>query len=108
MNSEIKINIELNEERFPDKITWFATDSDMQEPKESNSFTLALWDAAEKQTLGIDLWTEKMTIEEMNMFFFQILIKMSDTYKRATHNEKAAKLIEDFANSFAAEINKEQ
>ena len=59
MKSDINITLTLNESRMPEKIEWIATDSDMNEMKESKALMLSFWDAEEKETLGIDLWTEK-------------------------------------------------
>lgn len=106
MKSEIKIEIEVDEMKMPSKIEWSATDSDIAGTKESNAMMVAFWDSEEKQTLGIDLWTEKMLVDEMDIFVYQTLVKMSDTYKRATRNETASKMIENFANEFAAAVNK--
>jgi len=105
MKSDIKIELTLDNNRVPEKIEWMAADSDMKTPKESKAMMLAFWDSEEKQTLGIDLWTDKMSVDEMNIFIFQALIKMSDTYKKATHNEEASKMLQAFADEFAQTVN---
>lgn len=108
MKSEINISLSLDENRMPEKIEWFATDSEMEKPKESSAMMLTFWDSEEKQTLGIDLWTEKMMIEEMNIFYFQTFMKMSDTYLNSTKNKAASQMIENFANEFAKLVNNEK
>jgi len=105
MKSNITISLTLDDNRMPEKIEWIASDSDMNSLKESKAMMLSLWDTEEKQTLGIDLWTEKMLVEEMNIFVFQAIIKMADTYKRATQNAEAAGILEKLANEFAAKVN---
>lgn len=105
MKSEINISLTLDENRMPEKIEWIASDSDMNDPKESKAMMLSFWDNEERQTLGIDLWTEKMMVDEMNIFIYQSIIKMADTYKRATQNAEAADILEKMASEFAAKVN---
>jgi hypothetical protein len=61
---------------------------------------LALWDSGRKTTAAIDLWTRDMTIDDMNVFFYQVLHKMADTYLRATKNDAVAQTIHEFGNRF--------
>jgi gliding motility-associated protein GldC len=65
---------------------------------------LSIWDNKEKVTLGIDLWTKDMMVEDMNVHVHQTLLKMSDTYLRATKNSDATKMIEDFSAEFASKV----
>lgn len=103
--SEIKISIELNDKNLPQKIAWEATDAGFDGSKPANTLMLSLWDKDEKVTLGIDLWTKEMLIDDMNVHFFQIFNKMADTYLKATNNNEVAKMIEDFGKSFADKLN---
>ncbi|MCK7523599.1 MAG: hypothetical protein MZV64_41155 [Ignavibacteriales bacterium] len=52
--------------------------------KDCSSMMLSIWDNKEKVTLGIDLWTKEMMVEDMNVHVHQTLLKLSDTYLRAT------------------------
>jgi gliding motility-associated protein GldC len=99
--SEIKLTVLLDSNRVPEKIEWEATDSGFEGKKECKSMMLSLWDKEENATLGIDLWTKEMRVDEMNIYIHQTLIKMADTYKRATKNSSAADLIEKFSVEFA-------
>ena len=103
--SEIKILIELDTNRIPQKILWKADDADFNGLKESKSMMLSLWDKQELVTMGIDLWTKDMTIEEMNVHFHQILVKMAESYSRATHNTDIEFMIKKFAADFAERLN---
>jgi len=103
--SEIILTIELDENKVPSKIEWEAADTDSDGKKECKSMMLSLWDKKEEMTLGIDLWTKEMTIDEMNIHTHQTLIKMSDTFLRATKNKEAAEMIENFSAEFADKLN---
>lgn len=98
--SDIHIHIELDEEQLPQKISWRATDSSSNELQDSKAFMLSLWDPHYRETLRMDLWTKEMQLEEMNVFVFQTLLTMADTYKRANNDEKMANEIREFALHF--------
>jgi gliding motility-associated protein GldC len=61
---------------------------------------LSLWDAEKQTAAAIDLWTRDMTVGEMNLFFYQVLHKMADTYLRATRNAPMAQSIREFGDEF--------
>ena len=65
---------------------------------------ISLWDKDERITMGIDLWTKEMLIEDMNIHFYQIFTKMADTYLKATSNNEAAKMIHEFSSEFAKKL----
>lgn len=102
--TEIKVVVELDEKKMPEKILWQADDTDFDGLKESKTLMLSLWDKNDKVTLGIDLWTKDMLVDEMNQHYYQILLKLGDTYRRSTNNSDIAKMFDDFASEFAARI----
>jgi gliding motility-associated protein GldC len=101
--SEIRIFVELDENRVPEKISWEASDGEGL--KESKTLLLSVWDKEEGLTMGIDLWTKEMFVDEMNIHFHQIFVKLADTYMRATKNKEAADMIEKFSSDFADKLN---
>ncbi len=103
-NSEIILYIELDEKKIPVKIEWSATDSGFEGKRECNSMMLSLWDKVENATMGIDLWTKDMMVEDMNVYFHQTFLKMADTYRRATKNEEIAVMVENFSAQFAEKL----
>ena len=103
--SEIRIFVELDEQKMPEKIDWEATDAGFDGKKPAKTLMLSLWDEKDNVTLGIDLWTKKMTVEEMSLHYHQMLFKMADTFERATLNADAANLLRDFSTTFAKELN---
>ena len=102
--SEIKFLVELDENRIPEKLTWTAQDGGVDE-EEAKAMMVSLWDAKAQETLRIDLWTKDMPVDEMKLFFHQTLVAMSDTFKRATDDEKMAATMKDFCDYFAEKLD---
>lgn len=105
--SEIKFLIELDENRVPEKLFWTAKDGGV-ELDESKAFMLSIWDSKVKETMRIDLWTKDMPVDEMKQFFHQTLVAMSDTFERATSDEKMAATMRDFCDYFAEKLELKQ
>lgn len=99
-NSNISIDIELDENKVPQQIRWTASDStaDMMQP--AKSMMLAFWDAADKSALRIDLWTKDMMVDEMADFYYQTMMGMADTYLRATQQNELTEDMKNFAREF--------
>jgi gliding motility-associated protein GldC len=102
--TEIKIIVELDDKNLPLNIEWQASEG-VDGIKKSSTLMLSLWDKDEKVTLSIDLWAKEMLVDDMNIHFYQMLNKMSETYLKATNNNEVAKMIEAFAHDFAAKLN---
>ena len=102
-SSDININVQLDADNIPEKMTWTATDSQVGEPQEIKAILLALFDKDHLETLKVDLWTKEMQVVEMDRFFFNTLKSMADTYMRATGNSKLAGAMQQFAAYFGKE-----
>ena len=102
--SEIKIFVELDDQKMPVNIEWEATDAGFDGKKPAKTLMLSLWDEKENVTLGIDLWTKEMTVEEMSLHYHQMLFKMADTFERATLNTEVANILRDFSSEFAKQL----
>jgi gliding motility-associated protein GldC len=103
ITSEIKFVVELDENRVPEKLTWTAQDGGV-ELEEAKAMLLSIWDSNAKETLRIDLWTKDMPVDEMKIFFHQTLVAMTDTFERATQDEKMASTMRDFTDYFAEKL----
>ena len=105
--SEIKIQVTLDENRVPEALHWSAEDGGVTN-EEAKAMLLSMWDNNQKESLRIDLWTKDMPVDEMKIFFHQILVAMSDTFNRATQDEKMTATMKDFCEYFAEklELNK--
>lgn len=102
--SQIKLTVHLDDNRVPEKIEWEASDSGSPKLKEANSFMLSIWDKKENATLGIDLWTKDMLLDDMNIHFHQVFLKLADTYQRATKNSEVSEMINKFGAEFAKKL----
>ena len=101
--SSINLNIELDDNRVPEKLFWTAQDGGITN-EEAKAMLLSVWDAKSQETLRIDLWTKDMPVDEMKVFFHQTLVAMSDTFNRATQDEKMTATMKDFCDYFAEKL----
>lgn len=102
--SKIEIKVELDNNKVPETIRWTASDGNIDNQETKAAF-LSVWDSKNKESLRIDLWTKDMPLEEMKIFFYQMLNSMSITYKRATHDEKMSQTMLDFCDYFAEKLD---
>ncbi len=102
--SDIKIQIGLDENRVPEKMAWTARDGGAAN-EEAKAMLLSLWDPNQKETVRIDLWTKDMPVDEMQQFFHQVLVGMTDSFRRATNDDKMADTMKDFTDYFAKHLN---
>jgi gliding motility-associated protein GldC len=107
MTSDIKIHVELDNNRVPEKLEWSAPDGGVKDSP-TKAVLISVWDHVSKETLRVDLWTKDMPVDEMKQFFHQSLVAMADTYQRATNDDKMADTMRDFCDYFAekSELNK--
>ena len=101
--SEIKFFVELDENKVPEKLSWTAQDGGVQ-AEDAKAIMLSIWDSKAQESLRIDLWTKDMPVDEMKLFFHQTLVAMSDTFKRATDDEKMSDTMKDFCDYFAEKL----
>ena len=102
--SDIVITIELDENKIPEKMSWSAKDGGV-ENQETKALLFSSWDSENKETMKIDLWTKDMPVDQMNVFFHQTLVSMSDTFLRSTDNEKMTDAFKQFCDYFAKNLN---
>ena len=106
--STIKIDVELDEQKVPSAIEWSATDSTIERPQQAKALMLSLWDGADKAALRIDLWTQKMMVDEMADFYYQTMMTMADTFQRATRMTALTDEMKAFAQQFYQKFQEEQ
>lgn len=98
--STIALEISLDENRIPERISWSAEDGGVKD-EEAKAFLLSVWDNKHKESLKIDLWTKDMPVDEMKIFFHQTLVGLQETYYKATQDEKMSATMKDFCDYFA-------
>lgn len=101
---EINITVELDDQNVPTNIIWRADDMAGASEAQCRAMLLSLWDARQKDTLKLDLWTKDMTVDEMKIFFHQTLVTMADTLRRATMDERISGDMMDFCDYFAEKM----
>lgn len=101
--SSIELKVELDENRIPEKLHWTAADGGIKN-QEAKAMMLSVWDDKTKETLRIDLWTKDMPVDNMKVFFHQTLVAMSNSFNKATHDDKMTATMKDFCDYFAEKM----
>ncbi|MCE2614195.1 gliding motility protein GldC [Flavobacteriaceae bacterium D16] len=101
--SKIILEVSLDENRVPESLNWTADDGGIHN-EEAKAMLLSVWDSKNKESLKIDLWTKDMPVDEMKIFFHQTLVAMSDTFMKATQDEKMTATMKDFCEYFADKL----
>jgi gliding motility-associated protein GldC len=98
--SEIRLAVHSGAEGVTD-IRWEADDAPEPGEQAAEAMILALWDAKRRNAMRIDLWTPRLTVDDMNDFVYQTLLSLGDSYHRATGNDDLMVEIKGFARAFA-------
>ena len=106
--STIKIDVLLDPNKVPEQINWVASDSSAEMVQKAKAMCIAFWDGADKTAMRIDLWTKDMMVDEMADFYYQMLMSMADTFKRATQQEEMSEDLKRFAKEFFDKFKKVQ
>lgn len=101
--SKIVLTVGLDENKVPEKLNWTAEDGGITNA-EAKAMMLSVWDSKAQESLRIDLWTKDMPVDEMKVFFHQTLTAMSQTFERATQDEKMSATMRDFCDYFAEKL----
>ena len=102
-NTDIKIQVGLDENNIPEQMQWSAEDGGIKD-QDTKAMLLSFWDAEQQETLKMDLWVKDMPMDQMQLFFHQTLMSLSDTYFRATQDEKMTATMRDFCDFFAEKL----
>ena len=101
-SSEIKFQIDLDENKVPERIYWEADDAGIR--AEAKAMILSVWDKKEQNTLRIDLWTKEMQVDEMKQLVHQTILTLADNFERATGEKPMAETMRDFCSYFAEKM----
>lgn len=101
--SQITLTVGLDENRVPEKLNWSAQDGGIDN-EEAKAMLLSVWDSKNQESLKIDLWTKDMPVDEMKIFFHQTLVSLSDTFMKATQDEKMTATMKDFCAYFEEKL----
>ena len=101
--TNISIEVALDENKIPEKIVWSAPDGGVNN-EEAQALLMSLWDGKNQETLRMDLWVKDMPVDQMRLFFHQTLVSLSDTFLIATQDEKMTATMKDFCDYFAEKL----
>jgi gliding motility-associated protein GldC len=102
-SSEIRIQVELDDNHVPEQISWDAPDGGV-EGESADALFLSVWNKSNQDTLRIDLWTKELPLDDMKKFVHQSVLSMADTMERATSQEKLAMEMRKFARYLGEEM----
>ena len=102
-NTEIKIEVSLDENNIPEHMNWTAEDGGILR-QETKAMLLSFWNSKAQETLKMDLWVKDMPVDQMQLFFHQTLVSLSDTFYEATKDEKMTATMKDFCDYFAEKL----
>lgn len=106
--STITIDVQTDENRVPESISWIASDTTADRAQKAKAMMLSFWDGSEKSALRIDLWTKEMMVDEMADFFYQTMMTMADSYGRATKQNESVEEMKKFAKNFYSKFKTQQ
>lgn len=102
--SDISLQVELDENKVPEKMTWHAPDSGV-EKADTKAAMLSVWDDKAQETLRIDLWTKKMPLDQMKKYIHQNILALADTLERAGGEAELAAELRDYAVEMGEKMN---
>lgn len=103
-NTTITIEVGLDENNVPEQMQWSAPDGGVANA-EASAMLLSLWDGQKQESLKMDLWVKELPVDQMQLFFYQTLLTMSETFHKATGDEKMTATMRDFCDYFAEKLN---
>ena len=93
------IDVLMDENLIPEDLQWNSSQGKGQSEKASAAL-INLWNAQKNETFSLDLWTKKMSIEEMNKMMFQTIMTLANSYEKATSEDQLANAMRDFGEFF--------
>lgn len=106
--TEIKFDIELDNNNVPEKIHWDASDKPDHMLTETKAISIAVWDNQQKNTLRIDLWTKDMPVDEMKRFYIECLGGMAQSVLQSTGDEFLSNEMNALCDRLVAHVRNER
>jgi len=69
-NTDIKIQVGLDENNIPQQMQWSAEDGGIKD-QDTKAMLLSFWDSEQQEALKMDLWVKDMPVDQMQLFFYQ-------------------------------------
>lgn len=107
MKSEINFEIQLDNDRIPEKIFWDATENPNEGINETKAISISVWDHYHRGLLGINLWTKDMPVDEMNHFAVDMIGNLVQMLRDSTQDEKMINILEDAGRQITKHLNEQ-
>ncbi|WP_109832584.1 gliding motility protein GldC [Reichenbachiella versicolor] len=105
--SKINVEVELDDQNIPEKITWSAEDNQGGKEMEAKAISLSFWDGEKSEALNLDLWIKEMDVVEMKKFYVNLLGTASNTLLNATGDEFMSTEIANMCEKFVEYLKKQ-
>ena len=96
---KFSVEVIMDENLIPEELEWHSTQGKGESEKASAAL-IYLLNAKKNETFSLDLWTKKMSVEEMNKMMFQTIMTLANSYEKATSEDQLANAMRDFAEFF--------
>ncbi|MFT7034408.1 MAG: gliding motility-associated protein GldC [Cyclobacteriaceae bacterium] len=93
--SKINIEVDLDENSVPEKISWQADDHPGDGWMDSKAVSISIWDPEKQDSLSLDLWTKDMNVDEMKRFYVNMIGAASNTILSSTGDEFMAEEVKN-------------
>jgi gliding motility-associated protein GldC len=103
---DIILKVELDDNNYPEKILWNASDEQNAE-NETKSIALNIWDHNQNNTLRIDLWTKDMRVDEMKKFLIDTLGGMAQSILTSTGDTFISNELNALCEKFSKHLQQE-
>ena len=91
---------------FQKLISWNATEKGDDQPEETKSISISLWDHNQKNTMRIDLWTKDMPVDEMKRFYIDCLGGLAQSVLNSTGDEFMSQQMNDLCEKLVEHVKK--
>ena len=98
---EIKVKVGLDKNNVPIDLKWLATASDNSNLNDCKAINISIWDPVENNSLGINLWTTDLRVDEMHAHYFRTMMNITESYTQATKNPFAREMVKAFCEELA-------
>lgn len=104
-NSNINIDVVLDDSNIPEQINWSASDVG-GEKKPAKAVNISIWDHVSRETLKMDLWAKDMSTDEMKIFYVDMVGSMAESLRHSTGDSELAKILDDAGKSMMEKLEK--
>lgn len=104
--SDILINVQLDADNVPEQLAWSATDTG-GEKKSAKAVNISIWDHEARETLKMDLWCKDMAVDEMKIFYVDMVGSMAETLVHSTGDTTLANIMKKAARDMMQEVEKQ-